>query len=74
MDQSALYQRRAQECATLRDLAKSELGRARLDRECADWMDLARDAGRSASVFSEIVRLDRSWRPRGGQTEWATRQ
>ena len=57
MDPSALYQRRAQECATLRDLAKSELGRARLDRECADWLALAERAPRTEP------RIERSWRP-----------
>ena len=58
MDQSALYQRRAQECATLRDQARSELGRARLDRECADWRALAEGTERES-----LLRVERSWRP-----------
>ena len=57
MDQSTLYQRRARECATLRDQAKSELGRARLDRECADWLALAERAPRAE------LRVERSWLP-----------
>lgn len=58
MDHSALYQRRAQECATLRDQARSELGRARLDRECADWIALAERAGDKG-----LWEAERSWRP-----------
>jgi hypothetical protein len=58
MNHSALYRRRAQECATLRDRARSELGRARLDRECADWIALAKRAGGET-----LGREERSWRP-----------
>ena len=57
MDQSTLYQRRARECATLRDQAKSELARARLDRECADWLALAARAPHAE------LRIERSWLP-----------
>jgi hypothetical protein len=58
MNDSALYQRRAEECATLRDRACSDLGRARLARECADWMALAEQASHPGAML-----LERSWRP-----------
>ena len=58
MDHFALYERRALECATLRDQARSELGRARLDRECADWKALAERAARE-----NLSHIERSWRP-----------
>ena len=61
LDTSALYQRRAQECATLRDQAKTELGRARLARECADWNALATEAAES-----KPLRPERSWLPANG--------
>jgi|GEM_PF-3066405 len=57
MDHTALYQRRAEECATLRDRARSDLGRARLARECADWMALAEQASRPGAAL-----MERSWR------------
>lgn len=59
MDHSALYQRRARECAILRDSARSELARARLDRECADWIALAERADHGSAL-----RPERSWRPK----------
>ena len=36
----------AQHCAMLRDQARTELGRARLERESADWRRLAEEAQR----------------------------
>lgn len=39
----ASYQRRADLCAALRDRATTELGRARLERERDDWLELARN-------------------------------
>jgi len=36
----------AQHCATLRDQARTEFSRARLDREAADWRRLAEEAQR----------------------------
>lgn len=45
------YRRCAEQCASLRDRARSEIGRARLEREWADWLDLAREAGREPRTF-----------------------
>lgn len=58
MDHSALYQRRALECAALREHARSDLARARLDRECADWIALAERA-----AYGDVLRVERSWLP-----------
>jgi len=41
MELRELYRRRAHDCARLRDRARTELARRRLERECADWLRLA---------------------------------
>ena len=60
MHPNATYLRSAALCATLRDRAGTELGRSRLARECADWLELARGAGGDFRPV-ERVRINRSW-------------
>jgi hypothetical protein len=48
MSDFVIYQRRAEQCASLRDQAGTDFARARLARECADWLELAQKAGRPA--------------------------
>lgn len=47
----------AQHCAMLRDQARTELGRARLERESADWRRLA-DEARRHDVLGELRTFD----------------
>jgi hypothetical protein len=58
----AAYQRRAEQCAQLRDRATTELGRARLARECADWRELA-ELALSPHPEETLLRQERSWAP-----------
>jgi len=41
MDLRELYRRRAHDCARLRAQARTELAKRRLEREWADWLQLA---------------------------------
>jgi len=45
MTRFALYRRRASDCATMRDQARTERAWARLERERLDWLRLAEAAG-----------------------------
>jgi hypothetical protein len=48
-----LYERRARDCAQMRDWAKTQMGRSRLERERRDWLELARRQGEDRTFRAE---------------------
>jgi hypothetical protein len=51
------YRRYEELCARLRDLAITERGRARLERERSDWRELAFAAGMHERIDDTMLRL-----------------